>query len=30
VFYAAVNHHTGPASDSVAALDAIAALLAAQ
>lgn len=29
-FYAAVNHHTGPASDSVAALDAIAALLAAQ
>gem|GEM_PF-1004285 len=30
VFYAAVNHHPGPSSDSVAALDAIAALLAAQ
>jgi D-alanyl-D-alanine carboxypeptidase/D-alanyl-D-alanine-endopeptidase (penicillin-binding protein 4) len=30
VFYAVVNHHTGPASDSVAALDAIASLLAAQ
>ena len=30
VFYAAVNHHPGPASDSTAALDAIAALLAAQ
>jgi D-alanyl-D-alanine carboxypeptidase/D-alanyl-D-alanine-endopeptidase (penicillin-binding protein 4) len=30
VFYAAVNHHTGPSSDSVAALDAIASLLAAQ
>jgi serine-type D-Ala-D-Ala carboxypeptidase/endopeptidase (penicillin-binding protein 4) len=29
-FYAAVNHHTGPSSDSVAALDAIASLLAAQ
>jgi PBP4 family serine-type D-alanyl-D-alanine carboxypeptidase len=29
-FYAAVNHHTGPSSDSIAALDAIAALLAAQ
>ncbi|HEV7503230.1 MAG TPA: D-alanyl-D-alanine carboxypeptidase/D-alanyl-D-alanine-endopeptidase [Vicinamibacteria bacterium] len=29
-FYAAVNHHTGPASDSVAALDAIASALAAQ
>lgn len=29
-FYAAVNHHTGPASDSVAALDAVASLLAAQ
>jgi D-alanyl-D-alanine carboxypeptidase/D-alanyl-D-alanine-endopeptidase (penicillin-binding protein 4) len=30
VFYAAVNHHTGPASDSVAALDGVAALLAGQ
>ncbi len=30
VFYAAVNHHPGPASDSVAALDAIATLLAQQ
>ena len=30
VFYAAVNHHTGPSSESVAALDAIASLLAAQ
>jgi hypothetical protein len=30
VFYAAVNHHSGPSSDSVAALDAIASLLAAQ
>jgi D-alanyl-D-alanine carboxypeptidase/D-alanyl-D-alanine-endopeptidase (penicillin-binding protein 4) len=29
-FYAAVNHHTGPASESVAALDAIASALAAQ
>ena len=29
-FYAVVNHHTGPSSDSVAALDGIAALLAAQ
>jgi len=29
-FYAVVNHHTGPSSDSVGALDAIAALLAAQ
>lgn len=29
-FYAAVNHHTGPSSDSVGALDAIASLLAAQ
>jgi D-alanyl-D-alanine carboxypeptidase/D-alanyl-D-alanine-endopeptidase (penicillin-binding protein 4) len=29
-FYAAVNHHTGPSSESVAALDAIASLLAAQ
>ena len=30
VFYAAVNHHPGPSSDSVAALDAIASMLAAQ
>ena len=30
VFYAAVNHHTASASDSVAALDAIASLLASQ
>ena len=30
VFYAAVNHHTGPSSDAIGALDAIAALLAAQ
>jgi D-alanyl-D-alanine carboxypeptidase/D-alanyl-D-alanine-endopeptidase (penicillin-binding protein 4) len=29
-FYAAVNHHTGPSSESVGALDAIASLLAAQ
>jgi D-alanyl-D-alanine carboxypeptidase/D-alanyl-D-alanine-endopeptidase (penicillin-binding protein 4) len=29
-FYAAVNHHPGPSSDSVGALDAIAALIAAQ
>jgi D-alanyl-D-alanine carboxypeptidase/D-alanyl-D-alanine-endopeptidase (penicillin-binding protein 4) len=29
-FYAAVNHHPGPSSDSVAALDAIASLLVAQ
>ncbi len=29
-FYAAVNHHPGPSSDSVAALDAIASLLAVQ
>jgi serine-type D-Ala-D-Ala carboxypeptidase/endopeptidase (penicillin-binding protein 4) len=29
-FYAVVNHHTGPSSESVAALDAVAALLAAQ
>ena len=29
VFYAAVNHHPGPSSDSAAALDAIAALVAA-
>jgi D-alanyl-D-alanine carboxypeptidase/D-alanyl-D-alanine-endopeptidase (penicillin-binding protein 4) len=30
VFYAAVNHHTAPSSESVGALDAIASLLAAQ